>query len=69
MLVGRPINVVLGSEEKKDEDRERLPVVHTMRHNVRKPKFKSHTPFRATWLGHFACPFRVSFSSSAKCRY
>lgn len=29
MLVGRSINVVLGSEEKKDEDREILPVYKT----------------------------------------
>ena len=58
-----------GSEEKKDEAREMLPVVHTVRHNVRKPRFKPHSPLRAPWLGHFACPFWVSLSSSAKCRY
>ena len=56
--VGRQINMLYwGSEEKKDEAREMLPVVHTVRHNVRKPRFKPHSPLRAPWLGHFACPF------------
>lgn len=54
------------SEEKKDEDRERLPVVHTMRHNVRKPKFKSHT-LRATcgWAFYVSFPSLIFLSPHA----
>lgn len=48
-----------GSEEKKDEAREMLPVVQTMRHNVRKPKFKPHTPLGAPWLGHLSLIFLI----------